>query len=376
LSQTTSKAIGVAQPLQLSHCKGKNEEEQIKLVAKWAHSQRGVKACGKPYNSTLWNFVNGGEVNCLGMATVVLAACEVLRIRNVFSVFSETHVWIAFVEEEEPPLLKPPSLDDPRLRFIEVNDVHFAGEEVKAERKDTWMYHGFKGATMCDVGMHSRILLSGIKLEDPSLHLEMLRVMNENSEQPLPRELLEIGDCLSELGEPAAALEYYSKSIAASEDFFHGSHVIPHIWRADAHHQAGNYELVLEDCFNAMRVVSQFKYSHHDDDLLALVMDEVLETAVDMCCDKGVLQTPKFISFMDHSMSWFEKWSQLKNHIALVKLLTRMCKSQITIGHLQTKMATGQLKSAVLKRLALVYGEKSNWSTNKISDLMSSAWPH
>jgi tetratricopeptide (TPR) repeat protein len=361
-------------PLLKQNLQGKTKGEKIRFIAKWAHSQKGVRACGKPDNATLWNFVSGGDVNCLGMATAVLAVCELLRIPNVFSVFSETHVWIAYLDSDQGQLTEIPSINDPDLHFIETNDIHFAGDDVKAERKETWMYQGFKGATVCDTNLHARFLLASLKLDDPHLHLEMITRILESSKRPIPRELIEIGDCFWELDQRDKAVEFYTKAVEVAKANLGDTHVLPYIWRADAFREANKYDMVLEDCFSAMRVVAQYKYAKEDEDLLNLILEEVLKTAVDLCCDKGALQTDKFINFMDHSMRWFEKWTQLKSSVSLAKLLTRIAKNQTAIFHLQASLAQGQIHSTMLKTIGSI-SEKTKFTANKMADLMSGAWP-
>lgn len=363
-------------PLLKQNLQNKTKGEKIRYIAKWAHTQKGVRACGKPNNATLWNFVSGGEVNCLGMATVVLAVCELLKIQNVFSVFSETHVWIAFLDTDDKQLSEIPSLSNPDLNFIETNDIHFAGDDVKLERRETWMYQGFKGATVCDTSLHARFILASLSLKDTHLHLEMLAHVVESSKLPLPRELIEIGDCYWDLDQKEKAIEFYTKAVEVSRLYTNDSHVLPYIWRVDAFREANKQDMILEDCFSAMKVVAQYKYAKEDEDLLHLIL-EILETAVDLCCEKRVLQSEnvtEFINFMDYSMLWFEKWTQLKSSVILAKLLTRIAKNQTMITHLQAILVQGKIHSTMLKTIGSI-SEKTKFTANKMADLMSGAWP-
>jgi len=310
------------------------------------------------------------------MATAVLAVCELLKIQNVFSVFSETHVWIAYLDSDDKQLSETPSLSNPDLNFIETNDIHFAGDDVKLERRETWMYQGFKGATICDISLHARFILASLSLKDTHLHLEMLTHVVESSKRPLPRELIEIGDCYWDLDQKEKAIEFYTKAVEVSKLYTNDSHVLPYIWRVDAFREANKQDMILEDCFSAMKVVAQYKYTKEDEDLLHLIL-EILETAVDLCCEKRVLQSEnvtKFINFMDFSMLWFEKWTQLKSSVILAKLLTRIAKNQTMITHLQANLVEGKIHSTMLKTIGSI-SEKTKFTANKMADLMSGAWP-
>ncbi|XP_034020264.1 menin [Thalassophryne amazonica] len=219
---------------------------------------------------SLFSLITGTKLDSSGVAFAVVAACQVLGLKDVHLALSEDHAWVIFGKNGE-----------------ETAEVTWHGKGNEDRRGQTvtlgvneksWLY--LKGSYMkCDRAMEVAFMVCAI---NPSLDLHTDSSELLQLQQKLLWLLYECGDLdrypmamgtLADLedqdpipgkGNP---LEIHLKAVGSAQKHYNNEHIYPYMYLAGFHYRHRNVREALRAWAQAAQVMQDYNYFREDEEI-------------------------------------------------------------------------------------------------------------
>ncbi|XP_077445772.1 menin [Stigmatopora argus] len=253
---------------------------------------------------SLFSLITGTKLDSSGVAFAVVAACQVLALKDVHLALSEDHAWVIFGKDGD-----------------ETAEVTWHGKGNEDRRGQTvapgvneksWLY--LKGSYMkCDRNMEVAFMVCAI---NPSLDLHTDSSELLQLQQKLLWLLYERGDLdrypmamgtLADLEDQdpipgkESPLEIHRKAVTSAQKHYNNEHIYPYMYLAGFHYRHRNVRDALRAWADAAQVMQDFNYFREDEEIYKEFFDianDVIpnllkETSVAEDLDGGGAEEPK-----------------------------------------------------------------------------------
>ncbi|XP_028988959.1 menin [Betta splendens] len=219
---------------------------------------------------SLFSLITGTKLDSSGVAFAVVAACQVLGLKDVHLALSEDHAWVIFGKNGE-----------------ETAEVTWHGKGNEDRRGQTvttgvneksWLY--LKGSYMkCDRSMEVAFMVCAI---NPSLDLHTDSSELLQLQQKLLWLLYERGDLdrypmamgtLADLEdqEPIPGkenpLKIHLKAVSSAQKHYNNEHIYPYMYLAGFHYRHRNVREALRAWAEAAQVMQDYNYFREDEEI-------------------------------------------------------------------------------------------------------------
>ncbi|KAM4565233.1 menin isoform 2-T2 [Fundulus diaphanus] len=219
---------------------------------------------------SLFSLITGTKLDSSGVAFAVVAACQVLGLKDVHLALSEDHAWVIFGKNEE-----------------ETAEVTWHGKGNEDRRGQTvtvgvneksWLY--LKGSYMkCNRNMEVAFMVCAI---NPSLDLHTDSSELLQLQQKLLWLLYDRGDLdrypmamgtLADLEdqEPIPGkenpLQIHLKAVGSAQKFYNNEHIYPYMYLAGFHYRHRNVQEALKSWAEAAQVMQEYNYFREDEEI-------------------------------------------------------------------------------------------------------------
>ncbi|XP_021165212.2 menin isoform X2 [Fundulus heteroclitus] len=219
---------------------------------------------------SLFSLITGTKLDSSGVAFAVVAACQVLGLKDVHLALSEDHAWVIFGKNGE-----------------ETAEVTWHGKGNEDRRGQTvtvgvneksWLY--LKGSYMkCDRNMEVAFMVCAI---NPSLDLHTDSSELLQLQQKLLWLLYDRGDLdrypmamgtLADLEdqEPIPGkenpLQIHLKAVGSAQKFYNNEHIYPYMYLAGFHYRHRNVQEALKSWAEAAQVMQDYNYFREDEEI-------------------------------------------------------------------------------------------------------------
>lgn len=219
---------------------------------------------------SLFSLITGTKLDSSGVAFAVVAACQVLGLKDVHLALSEDHAWVIFGKNGE---------ETAEVTWHGKGNEDRRGQTVTAGvNEKSWLY--LKGSYMkCDRNMEVAFMVCAI---NPSLDLhtdssELLRL-----QQKLLWLLYERGDLdrypmamgtLADLEDQDPIpgkenpLKIHLKAVSSSQKHYSNEHIYPYMYLAGFHYRHRNVQEALRAWAEAAQVMQEYNYFREDEEI-------------------------------------------------------------------------------------------------------------
>ncbi|XP_077597593.1 menin [Stigmatopora nigra] len=219
---------------------------------------------------SLFSLITGTKLDSSGVAFAVVAACQVLSLKDVHLALSEDHAWVIFGKDGD-----------------ETAEVTWHGKGNEDRRGQTvapgvneksWLY--LKGSYMkCDRNMEVAFMVCAI---NPSLDLHTDSSELLQLQQKLLWLLYERGDLdrypmamgtLADLEDQdpipgkESPLEIHRKAVNSAQKHYNNEHIYPYMYLAGFHYRHRNVRDALRAWADAAQVMQDFNYFREDEEI-------------------------------------------------------------------------------------------------------------
>ncbi|XP_068164732.1 menin [Antennarius striatus] len=219
---------------------------------------------------SLFSLITGTKLDSSGVAFAVVAACQVLGLKDVHLALSEDHAWVIFGKNSE-----------------ETAEVTWHGKGNEDRRGQTvtvgvseksWLY--LKGSYMkCNRNMEVAFMVCAI---NPSLDLHTDSSELLQLQQKLLWLLYERGDLdrypmamgtLADLEDqdPIATkespLKIHLKAVSSAQKYYNNEHIYPYMYLAGFHYRHRNVHEALRSWAEAAQVMQDYNYFREDEEI-------------------------------------------------------------------------------------------------------------
>ncbi|XP_070785934.1 menin [Enoplosus armatus] len=219
---------------------------------------------------SLFSLITGTKLDSSGVAFAVVAACQVLGLKDVHLALSEDHAWVIFGKNGE-----------------ETAEVTWHGKGNEDRRGQTvtggvseksWLY--LKGSYMkCDRNMEVAFMVCAI---NPSLDLHTDSSELLQLQQKLLWLLYERGDLdrypmamgtLADLEDQDPIpgkenpLEIHLKAVNSAQKHYNNEHIYPYMYLAGFHYRHRNVREALRAWAKAAQVMQEYNYFREDEEI-------------------------------------------------------------------------------------------------------------
>ncbi|XP_076144640.1 menin isoform X1 [Alosa pseudoharengus] len=224
---------------------------------------------------SLFSLITGTKLDSSGVAFAVVAACQVLGLRDVHLALSEDHAWVIFGKDGE---------DTAEVTWHGKGNEDRRGQTVTAgvnERvnvNESWLY--LKGSYMkCNRNMEVAFMVCAI---NPSLDLHTDSTELLQLQQRLLWLLYERGDLekypmamgtLADLEdqEPISGkespLNIHLKAVESAKKYYNNEHIYPFMYLAGYHYRHRNVQDALGSWAEAATVMQDYNYCREDEEI-------------------------------------------------------------------------------------------------------------
>nr|XP_061810786.1 menin-like isoform X1 [Nerophis lumbriciformis] len=219
---------------------------------------------------SLFSLITGTKLDSSGVAFAVVAACQVLALKDVHLALSEDHAWVIFGKNGD---------ETAEVTWHGKGNEDRRGQTVAAGvNEKSWLY--LKGSYMkCDRNMEVAFMVCAI---NPSLDLhtdssELLRL-----QQKLLWLLYERGDLdrypmatgtLADLEDQdpipgkESPLEIHLKAVRSAQKHYNNEHIYPYMYLAGFHYRHRNVRDALRAWADAAQVMQDYNYFREDEEI-------------------------------------------------------------------------------------------------------------
>ncbi|KAL2078985.1 hypothetical protein ACEWY4_024729 [Coilia grayii] len=219
---------------------------------------------------SLFSLITGTKLDSSGVAFAVVAACQVLGLRDVHLALSEDHAWVIFGKDGE---------ESAEVTWHGKGNEDRRGQTVTAGVNErSWLY--LKGSYMkCDRSMEVAFMVCAI---NPSLDLHTDSTELLQLQQRLLWLLYERGDLdkypmamgtLADLEdqEPISGKEnpltIHMKAVESAKKFYNNEHIYPFMYLAGYHYRHRDVKDALRAWAEAATVMQDYNYCREDEEI-------------------------------------------------------------------------------------------------------------
>uniref|UniRef100_A0A3Q2XVR6 Menin n=1 Tax=Hippocampus comes TaxID=109280 RepID=A0A3Q2XVR6_HIPCM len=219
---------------------------------------------------SLFSLITGTKLDSSGVAFAVVAACQVLALKDVHLALSEDHAWVIFGKSGE---------ETAEVTWHGKGNEDRRGQTVAAGvNEKSWLY--LKGSYMkCDRSMEVAFMVCAI---NPSLDLHTDSSELLQLQQKLLWLLYERGDLdrypmamgtLADLEDQdpmpgkESPLEIHLKAVCSAQNHYNNEHIYPYMYLAGFHYRHRNVRDALRAWADAARVMQDYNYFREDEEI-------------------------------------------------------------------------------------------------------------
>ncbi|XP_032439118.1 menin [Xiphophorus hellerii] len=219
---------------------------------------------------SLFSLITGTKLDSSGVAFAVVAACQVLGLKDVHLALSEDHAWVIFGKNGE---------ETAEVTWHGKGNEDRRGQTVTAGVSEkSWLY--LKGSYMkCDRNMEVAFMVCAI---NPSLDLHTDSSELLQLQQKLLWLLYDRGDLdrypmamgtLADLEdqEPIPGkenpLQIHLKAVGSAQKFYNNEHIYPYMYLAGFHYRHRNVQEALKAWAEAAQVMQEYNYFREDEEI-------------------------------------------------------------------------------------------------------------
>ncbi|TRY58708.1 hypothetical protein DNTS_001261 [Danionella cerebrum] len=219
---------------------------------------------------SLFSLITGTKLDSSGVAFAVVAACQVLGLKDVHLALSEDHAWVIFGKSGE---------ETAEVTWHGKGNEDRRGQTVSAGISErSWLY--LKGSYMkCNRNMEVAFMVCAI---NPSLDLHTDSTELIQLQQRLLWLLYDRGDLdrypmamgtLADLEdqEPIAGKEnpfaVHMKAVDSAKKYYNNEHIYPYMYLAGYHYRHKNVQEALRAWAEAASVMQDYNYCREDEEI-------------------------------------------------------------------------------------------------------------
>lgn len=219
---------------------------------------------------SLFSLITGTKLDSSGVAFAVVAACQVLGLKDVHLALSEDHAWVIFGKNGE---------ETAEVTWHGKGNEDRRGQTVNTGvNEKSWLY--LKGSYMkCDRNMEVAFMVCAI---NPSLDLHTDSSELLQLQQKLLWLLYERGDLdrypmamgtLADLEDQDPIpgkenpLKIHLKAVSSAERHYNNEHIYPYMYLAGFHYRHRNVRDALRAWAEAAQVMQDYNYFREDEEI-------------------------------------------------------------------------------------------------------------
>lgn len=219
---------------------------------------------------SLFSLITGTKLDSSGVAFAVVAACQVLGLKDVHLALSEDHAWVIFGKNGE---------ETAEVTWHGKGNEDRRGQTVTAGvNEKSWLY--LKGSYMkCDRNMEVAFMVCAI---NPSLDLHTDSLELLQLQQKLLWLLYDRGDLdrypmamgtLADLEDQdpipgkETPLQIHLKAVGSAQKFYNNEHIYPYMYLAGFHYRHRNVQEALKAWAEAAQVMQDYNYFREDEEI-------------------------------------------------------------------------------------------------------------
>ncbi|XP_027894353.1 menin [Xiphophorus couchianus] len=219
---------------------------------------------------SLFSLITGTKLDSSGVAFAVVAACQVLGLKDVHLALSEDHAWVIFGKNGE---------ETAEVTWHGKGNEDRRGQTVTAGVSEkSWLY--LKGSYMkCDRNMEVAFMVCAI---NPSLDLHTDSSELLQLQQKLLWLLYDRGDLdrypmamgtLADLEDQELIpgkenpLQIHLKAVGSAQKFYNNEHIYPYMYLAGFHYRHRNVQEALKAWAEAAQVMQEYNYFREDEEI-------------------------------------------------------------------------------------------------------------
>lgn len=220
---------------------------------------------------SLFSLITGTKLDSSGVAFAVVAACQVLGLKDVHLALSEDHAWVIFGKNGE---------ETAEVTWHGKGNEDRRGQTVTAgvSERQSWLY--LKGSYMkCNRNMEVAFMVCAI---NPSLDLHTDSSELLQLQQKLLWLLYERGDLerypmamgtLADLEDQDPIpgkenpLNIHLKAVASAKKYYNNEHIYPFMYLAGFHYRHRNVRDALGSWAEAAQVMQEYNYFREDEEI-------------------------------------------------------------------------------------------------------------
>ncbi|XP_019955809.1 menin [Paralichthys olivaceus] len=219
---------------------------------------------------SLFSLITGTKLDSSGVAFAVVAACQVLGLKDVHLALSEDHAWVIFGKSGE---------ETAEVTWHGKGNEDRRGQTVTAGvNEKSWLY--LKGSYMkCDRNMEVAFMVCAI---NPSLDLHTDSSELLQLQQKLLWLLYERGDLdrypmamgtLADLEDQDPIpgkenpLKIHLKAVSSAQKHYNNEHIYPYMYLAGFHYRHKDVREALRSWAEAAQVMQEYNYFREDEEI-------------------------------------------------------------------------------------------------------------
>ncbi|XP_072314771.1 menin [Eucyclogobius newberryi] len=219
---------------------------------------------------SLFSLITGTKLDSSGVAFAVVAACQVLGLKDVHLALSEDHAWVIFGKNGE---------ETAEVTWHGKGNEDRRGQTVTAGvNEKSWLY--LKGSYMkCDRNMEVAFMVCAI---NPSLDLhtdssELLRLQQkllwllydrgDLDRYPMAMGTLADLEDQDPIPEKENPLNIHLKAVSSSQKHYNNEHIYPYMYLAGFHYRHKNVRGALKSWAEAAQVMQEYNYFREDEEI-------------------------------------------------------------------------------------------------------------
>ncbi|CAG5125065.1 unnamed protein product [Candidula unifasciata] len=246
---------------------GNSTRELVKKVSDviWGSLSRNFK--DRAHLQSLYSFLTGNKLDCFGVAFGVVAAAQLLGLKDLHLALSEDHAWVVFGRD---------STDTAEVTWHGKGNEDKRGQSIALSvAEKSWLYlNGHP--IVCDRLMEVSAIVSSLNpginvsmdsIEMGALQQELLWLLYDRGHlSRYPMALGNLGD-LEEItptpGRPPP-LAIFQEAISSSVKYYNNHHVYPYTYLGGFFYRKRNYKQAIKCWADATNVIKQFNYTRED----------------------------------------------------------------------------------------------------------------
>ncbi|XP_047240929.1 menin isoform X2 [Girardinichthys multiradiatus] len=267
----TAQIRGAVDLSQFRRTTGGSSRELVKKVSDviWNSLSRSYFK-DRAHIQSLFSLITGTKLDSSGVAFAVVAACQVLGLKDVHLALSEDHAWVIFGKNGE---------ETAEVTWHGKGNEDRRGQTVAAGvNEKSWLY--LKGSYMkCDRNMEVAFMVCAI---NPSLDLhtdssELLQLQQkllwllydrgDLDRYPMAMGTLADLEDQDPIPDKESPLQIHLKAVGSAQKFYNNEHIYPYMYLAGFHYRHRNVQDALKAWAKAAQVMQDYNYFREDEEI-------------------------------------------------------------------------------------------------------------